>query len=647
VSLVLTYALQALILTVGIYVFLRFVRTTRGSRLVRGLILSVTIGVLGLWGLAKGLELEELNYVFQSIAGYVVVIFAILFQPELRRGIAQLGEHQLVGRLRQRLQDDVLEELVKSLSALAARRHGALVAFERESPLSVYIEGGVAIDSQVTRLVLESIFYPGAALHDGAVVIRKDRVAAASCLFPLTKNPHFSRLRGTRHRAALGLTEETDAVTLAVSEETGGISLCRNGEIRENIQPAQLKEHLRAALGSGDLSKPGRSEGTSLVRAFITTVKQDFVWIVASFLIGVAILFIAYNDMSMRQARSVWLVQRSPEGFQPRDNELALLLPPDLRLASESRGMKLELIVSGTRGRLDDVGPVLSGSMRLDNVEPGQRLLSLSAVEWSDGVFGVGYEWASGDPPQIELERYETKTFRLSAGMVEIDATQLEPRYEAQFNNVEFEPKEVTVVGPSRFLEQLEAGELALRLEPLVLLRDDVIDRKDRLGIHPALARSDLSFQNDATITVTLPIVPAVRTLGVISREVALVCMEPARRDELARWTLPANAQSARFTILTSGLLPATADPSSTDARERNQIIRSFVEENLRVFVDVAELPPPGEGRAVPVRWNWLADWRESLDSLGLDMGTLGGREILDVQLESEPQVLLEEAPPE
>jgi diadenylate cyclase len=647
VNVVFGYVLQALILTVGIYVFLRFVRTTRGSRLVRGLIVSVTIGVLGLWGLAKGLELEELNYVFQSIAGYVVVIFAILFQPELRRGIAQLGEHQLVGRLRQRLQDDLLEELSKAMSALAARRHGALVAFERESPLNVYVEGGVAVDSQVTRLLLESIFYPGAALHDGAVVIRKDRVAAASCLFPLTKNPEFSRLRGTRHRAALGLTEETDAVTLAVSEETGGISLCHNGVIRENVKPGQLKELLRAALESGDLSRAGKSEERGLVRSFFTTMRQDFVWVASSFLIGVAILYIAYNDMSTTESRSVRLVQRTPDGYEARDNELALLLPPDLRLVSESRGMRLDLIVTGTRGRLDDLAPVVSGSITLDDASPGQRPLSLAAVDWTHDVFGVGYEWASGEPPLIELERYKTTTVRLAANMVAVDASRLEPRYEARVDAITFEPEAVTVVGPARLLEQLDSGELALRLQPLVLSREDVIDRKVRLGIHEDLARADLSFQ-ESTVLVTLPIVPAVRTLGIIAREVALVCLEPARKEELPLWTLPANAQSARFTILTSGLLPAATDPSSTDARERNQIIRNFVEENLRVFVDVAELPPPGEGRAVPVRWHWRRDWRESLASLGLDMGTLGGREVLDVRLESEPEVLLEEAlPPE
>ncbi len=639
------WALQALILTVGIYLFLRFVRTTRGSRLIRGMVVSVSIGVLGLWGLAKWLELEELNYLFQSIAGYVVVIFAILFQPELRRGISQIGERQLIGRLRRRMQDDVLEEVTKAVTAMAARRHGALIAFERESPLNIYVEGGVAMDSAVARLVLETLFYPGGALHDGAVIVRKDRIAAASCLFPLTKNPEFSRLRGTRHRAALGLTEETDAITVAASEESGAISVCSNGVIQENVAPSKLKQVLRATLGSGELTDEDTEESRSWFLSSLPLLKQDFLWIVASLLIGVGILFIAHRDMSVTRKFTLRLVQRARDAeADPLGGELALVLPDHLRLASTFRGAPLEIEVSGTRGQQIDFGAAPAGVMEFEELEPGQRLLSLSAIDWRHDAIGLRYGWGANTPPQVEIELIALKTFRLEPELAVIDPTNLDPRYEVRTSEIQFDRSEISLIGPIDALEKLESGELALRLAPIVLTAEDSSDLRDRLNIHDSLASLDISIEGGELIGVTLPIVPALRNLGAVSPEVALICMDPALTAELSRWTLPENGQTARFSILTSGLLPTTIDSASPIGRDRTTAIRNFVNENLYVFVDVAELPPPGEGHAVPLRWGWRLNWRESLDSLGFDRGTLGVRESLDVRLESAAEVLLEES---
>ena len=639
------WALQALILTFGIYVFLRFVRTTRGSRLIRGMVVSVTIGVLGLWGLAKWLELEELNYLFQSIAGYVVVIFAILFQPELRRGISQLGERQLIGRLRRRMQDDVLEEVSKAVTAMAARRHGALIAFERETPLNVYVEGGVQMDSAVARLVIETLFYPGGALHDGAVILRKDRIAAASCLFPLTKNPEFSRLRGTRHRAALGLTEETDAITVAASEESGAISVCSKGVIHENVPPAKLKQVLRATLGSGELTDDTGEDSRGWFKRSLPVIRQDLMWIAASFLIGIGILFIANRDMSVTNKFTLRLVQRARDSVQdPQDGELALVLPENLRLASEFRGSPLEIEITGTRGQQLDFGAAPAGVMEFEDLAPGQRLLSLEAIDWRHDAIGIRYAWSSNRAPQVEIEEIARKTFRLEPELAVVDPTGLDPRYEVRIDEIQFDRNEITLVGPAGVLERIESNELPLRLAPLVLTPDDSTDLRDRVNIHESLAELDISILDGELIGVTLPIVPALRDLGSVTPEVALICMDPALTGELMRWTLPENGQTARFSILTSGLFPTTIDPASPIGQERASAIRNFVNENLYVFVDVAELPPPGEGHAVPLRWGWRRNWRDSPDALGFDRGTLGGRESLEVRLESETEVLLEEA---
>jgi diadenylate cyclase len=199
----LLWGLQILILAIGIHLFLRFVRTTRGNRLIRGLFLSVMVGVVGLWGFSRALHLEELEHLLRSSTGFIVVGFVVIFQSELRRGIAQLGEHSLLG-LVQPSSDGVVREAVQAARSLAAVRRGALIVFERETALNSVLETGTAIDAEVRGSLLESLFHPETPLHDGAVVVRKDRVAAAGCIPPLSEGVLPSATMGTRHRAGLG-----------------------------------------------------------------------------------------------------------------------------------------------------------------------------------------------------------------------------------------------------------------------------------------------------------------------------------------------------------------------------------------------------------------------------------------------------------
>ena len=166
-----------------------------------------------------------------------------------------LGENKLLGRFLQSHRKEVISEVAARLSStMSKKKQGALIAFERRTPLDAYIEGAVKIDAEVNRYLLDSLFHHGNALHDGAVIIRGDRVVAAASLFPLTENIEISKSTGTRHRAALGLTEETDAVTVAVSEETGYISICKRGKIERRVPRAQLEEVLRDRIGSDESS---------------------------------------------------------------------------------------------------------------------------------------------------------------------------------------------------------------------------------------------------------------------------------------------------------------------------------------------------------------------------------------------------------
>jgi diadenylate cyclase len=193
--------------------------------------------------------LETVNWVIRNLATYVVFAIIVLFQSDIRRAMAHFGRAPIF-RYFERVQstDETIEELVVTATNLASRRIGAIVVVERQIGLRNYIEGGIPLDAMVTYDLLASIFQPSSPLHDGAAIIQGDRVAAAACFLPLSVNPRLSRELGTRHRAALGLTEENDAVAIVVSEESGGISLVLGGDIQRGISADALRTELRSLI---------------------------------------------------------------------------------------------------------------------------------------------------------------------------------------------------------------------------------------------------------------------------------------------------------------------------------------------------------------------------------------------------------------
>ncbi len=220
----------------------------RGTRAVQ---MALSGGFLiGLFFLSRWLQLETVNWVIRNLAGYVVFAIIVLFQSDIRRALAHFGRAPFF-RYFERAQttDETIEELVIAASNLAVKRIGAIIVLERQIGLRNYIEGGIPLDAMVTYDLIASIFQQGSPLHDGAVIIQGDRVAAAACFLPLSVNPRVSRELGTRHRAALGLTEENDAIAVVVSEETGSISLVIGGDIERGITPDALRTRLRALSG--------------------------------------------------------------------------------------------------------------------------------------------------------------------------------------------------------------------------------------------------------------------------------------------------------------------------------------------------------------------------------------------------------------
>ena len=220
----------------------------RGTRAVQ---MALSGGFLiGLYFVSQWLQLETVNWVIRNLAAYIVFAVIVLFQSDIRRALAHFGRAPFF-RYFERMEaaNETIEELVVSATNLAARRIGAIIVIERQIGLRNYIEGGIPLDATVTYDLLGSIFQPGSPLHDGAVIVQGDRIAAAACFLPLSVNPLVSRDLGTRHRAALGVTEENDAVAIVVSEESGIISLALNGTFERGLSADALGTRLRVLLG--------------------------------------------------------------------------------------------------------------------------------------------------------------------------------------------------------------------------------------------------------------------------------------------------------------------------------------------------------------------------------------------------------------
>jgi diadenylate cyclase len=239
--------LEIAILSVGIYFSLNFVRGTRGAPVVYGFVLLV----LSLTVLAQVLQLEVLNWLLRSFVAFAAVAVLIIFQPELRRILAELGTHPLFNATRE--QRENIEVIIQTVERLADVRIGALIAIEQSIQLQEATESGLLVDCEATPEMLETIFFPNNAIHDGGVIIKGDRIAYAACIFPLSQRQDLAASLGTRHRAAIGLSEQTDAVIVVVSEETGSISHAYKGQLVRGVTGEQLRAFLSSVL-----LKPGR-----------------------------------------------------------------------------------------------------------------------------------------------------------------------------------------------------------------------------------------------------------------------------------------------------------------------------------------------------------------------------------------------------
>ncbi len=250
--------LDILVVSIIIYEVLKLIRGTRAVQMAIGAGAFVAF----FYG-SRLPHLETTNWLIRSAAGYMPFAVIVLFQSDIRRALAHIGRAPFFRYLaKSESAEESIEELVVAAEMLSAQRIGAIIAVERQIGLRGYIEGGIPLDAVMTYDLLVSIFLPKSPLHDGAVIVQGDRVAAAACFLPLSVNPKLSKDLGSRHRAAIGLTEENDAIAVVVSEETGYVSLVSDGQIERRLTADLLRTRLRLLLLNrrrGPLTTKGRT----------------------------------------------------------------------------------------------------------------------------------------------------------------------------------------------------------------------------------------------------------------------------------------------------------------------------------------------------------------------------------------------------
>ncbi len=237
-------AIEILILTFVIYELLLLIRGAGAAQFLVWTALLAALYYGSHWG-----QLQVITWLLGGLIPYLLFALVVLFQAEIRRWLAQITRNPFSTRMSTFEARQVIEDILMAVTRLAAQRIGALIVLERETALRTYTESGIPLQARLSHDLLLTIFQPRGPLHDGAVILRRDRIVAAACFLPLSINPIWGTQLGTRHRAAVGITEETDAVVIAVSEETGAISYAVSGSIELDISAERLAERLREAFG--------------------------------------------------------------------------------------------------------------------------------------------------------------------------------------------------------------------------------------------------------------------------------------------------------------------------------------------------------------------------------------------------------------
>ena len=248
---------EVFILALAIYLMLKFVQQARGHSIIRGLLFTGVLYFVVLYFASKWLDLANINWIMNRFIPLLTVTILIIFQPEIRHALVRIGYDNRFSRMFSKKKSQFVKTLVQSAFKLSSRKIGALIALEREDSLDRYSEGGSTVNSEITPDIILSVFWPGSPLHDGGMIVADQRIKSAAALFPLSEQPDLPGFAGTRHRAGIGLTEETDAVVIIVSEETGKVSVSVRGHLTYDVKIETLEKILNELY-----SDEGKNEAT-------------------------------------------------------------------------------------------------------------------------------------------------------------------------------------------------------------------------------------------------------------------------------------------------------------------------------------------------------------------------------------------------
>lgn len=299
------HGVEILILAALAYHGYLFFRATRGARILTGLV----VVLLSLTLISQLLELGVINSLIQGFSVFLVVGMVVLFQPELRRVLAELGSHRLFSL--NRPDPESLDLLIEAMQELSHKRCGALFAIKGGIDLRQFAQSGVELDAKVSAELITTIFHPKTALHDGGAIIDQGRIMAAGCVFPVSQREVQDRAIGLRHRAGMGVTEETDAIALVVSEETGALSICHQGKIEHDLEPEQLRKRLNEILTfgpQGEVQEIAHRKQVGLFKRLAGMVTHN--WKEKLLALALAFLFWYLISIQVNQAAASFPAQR-------------------------------------------------------------------------------------------------------------------------------------------------------------------------------------------------------------------------------------------------------------------------------------------------------------------------------------------------
>ncbi len=516
---ILKMTVEVAIFAALIYLVLRFLRQTRGSNVLRGLLFLGVAGLITFLVLIRLMGLDRLSLLFETIAQSVVIALVIVFHPEIRRAIVHLGDSKVFARLFHK-ETKIVQRVSRAVENMSKVRMGALIVVERDASLQPIAESGTPLDAELTSMLLESLFYPKSALHDGAVIVRDDRIVAAACLLPLSQNPDVDKRLGTRHRAALGLAEETDALAIVVSEETGRISTTLGGKLSYDLTKDQLERQMEEALSAKkrrEREARQQRRGKDVLRSLAEDPWRKLM--AAALALGLWFMLdqqiTESHDVEMRLG-VIGIGEQLPQ--QIGLDELLVNVPTDkvapagfVNLNTFEDTPKVSLTFKGPKTSIESLkGDTLKLSVKLPNVEwdkVDSADFTVADIQLTHRALQDGKVLVSMNPPRarIKIVRVKTTTLQLTPDLVEL-AFGGDERLRARLRDdtFDFMPKTVELFGPARAHEELAARKSERPLRAQVTAPASARQLTAPVVLQPAFAELGLRLRERCQVTVQL-----------------------------------------------------------------------------------------------------------------------------------------------